>query len=178
MPCCGRVNSTTRYCFGCVRQVCERACAGVGACPSCRNTVKVDGHKIVLAPMPLYFVRNQLKCECCAKNYNDWQVAHSEWEKVPRRQRDKNMCRDCYGKATEHAFAISVLLALLPPSVVKQIFFSKREQPTFSKQLWAVLIVLPILAAMLATVVARGQQLSFAALTVGSAAPVMIEAYA
>jgi len=83
---------------------------GVGNCPSCRHPLTVDNGSVKLASLPVgvaptmttrgvVFVRNQLLCECCHSAYNDWQVQHTEWEKLPAQLRQQNLCRDCYGAA-------------------------------------------------------------------------------
>ena len=47
MPCCGNVNSSTRFCFGCMETYCD---GGVANCPKCRKAVQVKDGKIELVP--------------------------------------------------------------------------------------------------------------------------------
>jgi len=35
----------------------------------------------------------------CRSAYNDWQVQHAEWDKLPAELHQQNLCRDCYGAA-------------------------------------------------------------------------------
>jgi hypothetical protein len=59
-----------------------------------------------LATLPVTFVRNQLLCDCCRSAYNDWQVQHSEWEKLPAELHTQNLCRDCYTSAVQAPSAV------------------------------------------------------------------------
>ena len=55
----------------------------------------------------------------CRSAYNDLQVQHPEWEKLPANIRPQNLCRGCYGNALEPkpvafinpAFVLWILLA-------------------------------------------------------------------
>jgi len=102
LPCCGRAGSTSQYCAECISSNCAREPGGVGRCPTCRALISVEDEqvqqRIVLAARSTTFVHNQLLCDCCHKSYNDWQIAHAEWELLSPDRRQQNLCRDCYAE--------------------------------------------------------------------------------
>lgn len=117
LPCCGRTEATTQYCGHCIGLLCARAPGGVAHCPSCRNPITLNkSGSVVVATRPVTFVRNQLQCECCRKAYNDWQVQHVEWEKLPAALRTQNLCRDCYGAAIQ-----PIRLAFVTPALLRSL---------------------------------------------------------
>mmetsp|Transcript_32824 Transcript_32824/g.54018 ORF Transcript_32824/g.54018 Transcript_32824/m.54018 type:complete len:218 (+) Transcript_32824:62-715(+) len=49
MPCCGREESTTRFCQPCIQVVCQMADGGYGKCPKCRHTISMVNGTVTVA---------------------------------------------------------------------------------------------------------------------------------
>ncbi|CAJ1380789.1 unnamed protein product [Effrenium voratum] len=48
MPCCGKEKSTIHYCLPCIEVVC-RLGDGLGRCPTCRQCIKADDGRVIVA---------------------------------------------------------------------------------------------------------------------------------
>jgi len=59
MPCCGRDESTTRFCLRCIEVVCTLAPNSRGSCPKCRAEIMVKQGVVVKAP------ENVGRCRMC-----------------------------------------------------------------------------------------------------------------
>ena len=60
MPCCGNVNSSTRFCIACIETYCD---GGVANCPKCRKPIVVKDGKVEVAP------EQRGRCRlCCQPN--------------------------------------------------------------------------------------------------------------
>ena len=59
MPCCGRENASTRFCFRCIQIVCDLAADQRGTCPKCRAEITCKDGEVVRAP------KNVGRCRMC-----------------------------------------------------------------------------------------------------------------
>lgn len=61
MPCCGNVNSTTRFCLRCIEMICKHG-GGIGRCPKCRTTIVVEKGEVKIN-------KKKSQCRMCRQQH-------------------------------------------------------------------------------------------------------------